>query len=50
MYVAGDLAIENHSLRPEEVVEALGFPYESIFLEEGEVEALDWQFPRQWNK
>ena len=45
LYVNGDLALENHSLRPDEVLRELGFQVEVRSLTDEQVEDMGWQFP-----
>jgi len=39
LYVNGHLAAENHSLRPDEVLKALGFEYAIFSVDQGWLEA-----------
>lgn len=38
LYIDGEKALENHSLRPEAVVEALGYSYDHEYIPEDEVD------------
>lgn len=42
LYIDGQKVIENHSLNPHEVLEALGLPFTRLVADE---EAMGWVFP-----
>ncbi len=45
MYVDGEMKLQGHSLRPEDIVKALGVEVESKELSDERLEELHWSFP-----